>query len=49
MAAIAATIAGLEAVLGKAGLALGAFTMVFVGNPFSGAAAGPHMLRSPPG
>ena len=49
VAAISATIAGLEAVLGKAGIALGALTMVFVGNPFSGAAAGPHMLPEPAG
>ena len=49
VAAIAAAIAGLEAVLGKAGLALGALTMVFVGNPFSGAAAGPDMLPEPAG
>jgi hypothetical protein len=49
VAAIAGTIAGLEAVLGKAGIALGALTMVFVGNPFSGAAAGPHMLPEPAG
>lgn len=49
VAAIAGTIAGLEAVLGKPGIALGALTMVFVGNPFSGAAAGPHMLPEPAG
>ncbi|HET9736604.1 MAG TPA: ABC transporter permease [Solirubrobacteraceae bacterium] len=47
--AIAAVVAGLEAVIGKAGIALGALTMVFVGNPFSGAAAGPHMLPEPAG
>jgi hypothetical protein len=48
-AAIAATIAGLESVFGKPGIALGSMTMVFVGNPFSGAAAGPHMLPEPAG
>ena len=48
-AAIAAMVAGLEAAIGRAGIALGALTMVFVGNPFSGAAAGPHMLPEPAG
>jgi hypothetical protein len=48
-AAIAAVVAGLEAAIGRAGIALGALTMVFVGNPFSGAAAGPHMLPEPAG
>ena len=48
-AAVAAVVAGLEAVLGKAGIALGAVTMVFVGNPFSGAGTGPHMLPEPAG
>jgi hypothetical protein len=48
-AAIAAAIAGLESVFGKPGIALGSMTMVFVGNPFSGAAAGPHMLPEPAG
>jgi hypothetical protein len=47
--AISAAIAGLEALMGKAGLALGALTMVCVGNPFSGAAVGPHMLPEPAG
>jgi hypothetical protein len=42
--AISATIAGLEALLGKAGIALGALTMVFIGNPFSGVATSPDML-----
>jgi hypothetical protein len=39
-AAVAAVVAGLEAVLGRAGIALGTLTMVFVGNPFSGAPRG---------
>ena len=47
--AVAATIAGLEAVLGKAGIALGAATMVFVGNPFAGVASSPYMLPEPAG
>ena len=42
--AIAATIFGLEAVMGKAGAALGALTMIFIGNPFSGVATSPDML-----
>ena len=44
--AIAATVTGLEALLGKAGIALGALTMIFVGNPFSGVATSPDMLPS---
>lgn len=47
--AIAATIAGLEALLGKAGVALGALAMVFVGNPFSGVATSPDMLPTAAG
>ena len=44
--AIAATVTGLHALLGKAGIALGALTMVFIGNPFSGVATSPDMLPS---
>ena len=44
--AIAATVTGLQALLGKLGVALGALTMVFVGNPFSGVATSPEMLPS---
>jgi hypothetical protein len=47
--AIAALVAGFEALLGKAGVALAALTMVFVGNPFSGAAYGPELLPQPVG
>lgn len=47
--AIAAVVAGFEALLGKAGLALAAVTMVFVGNPFSGAANGHEVLPQPVG
>jgi hypothetical protein len=47
--AISAAVAGLESLLGKAGIALGSLTMVFVGNPFSAAAVGPHMLPEPAG
>ena len=47
--AIGATVAGLQSVLGKAGIALGALTMVFIGNPFSGVASSPEMLPSAAG
>ena len=42
--AIAATVAGLYALLGHKGAALGALTMVFIGNPFSGVATSPEMI-----
>ncbi len=41
------TIMGLRAVLGNAGLALGAAAMIFLGNPLSGLSGGPEWL--PPG
>jgi hypothetical protein len=47
--AIAATLAGLYAVLGKGGLAIGALTMIFVGNPFSGVGSAPELLPEPAG
>jgi hypothetical protein len=47
--AIAATLAGLYAVIGKAGLAIGALTMIFVGNPFSGVGSAPELLPEPAG
>lgn len=47
--AIAAVVAGLERLLGKAGAALAALTMVLIGNPFSGVATGPEMLPSAAG
>jgi hypothetical protein len=47
--AIAATVAGLERLLGKAGIALGALTMILIGNPFSAVATGPEMLPQPAG
>lgn len=40
----AGLVAGAAAVLGKPGIALGAATMMLVGNPFSGAASAPEML-----
>jgi hypothetical protein len=42
--AIAAVVAGMESLIGKAGAALAALTMVLIGNPFSGVATGPEML-----
>jgi hypothetical protein len=42
--AIAAVVAGLETLLGKAGAALAALTMVLIANPFSGVTTGPEML-----
>ena len=47
--AIAATLAGLYAVVGKAGLAIGALTMIFIGNPFSGVGSAPELLPEPAG
>jgi hypothetical protein len=47
--AIAATIAGLQALLGERGAALGALLMVLVGNPLSGVASAPEMLPQPVG
>jgi hypothetical protein len=47
--AIAAALAGLYAILGKAGLAIGALTMIFIGNPFSGVGSAPELLPEPAG
>jgi hypothetical protein len=47
--AIAATLAGLYAAVGRAGLAVGALTMIFVGNPFSGVGSAPELLPEPAG
>jgi hypothetical protein len=47
--AIGTLVTGLEALLGKAGIAAGALTMIFVGNPFSGVATGPEMLPTSAG
>ena len=47
--AIAAAIAGLYSLFGKAGLGLGALVMVFIGNPFSAAATAPELLPEPVG
>jgi hypothetical protein len=45
--ATAAAVAGLGAVLGRAGAALGLLVMVFLGNPLSAAATAPQMLPRP--
>jgi hypothetical protein len=42
--ALCATTAGLAAMVGPAGVALGAALMVFVGNPFSGITSAPELL-----
>lgn len=44
--AIAATVAGLHAILGHAGIALGAVVVFLLGNPLSGVAVPPEMLPS---
>jgi hypothetical protein len=49
VAAIAATLAGLYAIVGRAGLAIGALTMIFVGNPFSAVGSAPELLPEPAG
>ena len=47
--AIGATVAGLYAWLGAAGIGVAAALMVFIGNPFSGAGSAPEMLPEPVG
>ena len=47
--AIAAAVAGLNAVLGRPGIALAALTMVVVGNPFSAVTSAPELLPPPAG
>jgi hypothetical protein len=49
VAAIASTVAGLEALLGKVGIGLAALTMILVGNPFAGVSTGPEMLPTAAG
>jgi hypothetical protein len=44
--AIAATVAGLGAAIGPAGLGLAVVVMMFVGNPFSGVSSAPELLPS---
>jgi hypothetical protein len=47
--AIASVVAGLEALMGKAGLIVAALTMILIGNPFSGVGTAPEMLPEPAG
>ena len=47
--AIASIVAGLKSLLGEAGAALGALTMILVGNPFSAVATAPELLPTPVG
>ncbi|MGW6600426.1 ABC transporter permease [Streptomyces sp. NPDC055036] len=47
--AISAGIAGLAALLGRAGLALGGLTMVLLGNSFAGVTSAPELLPEPAG
>ncbi|WND38892.1 ABC transporter permease [Streptomyces sp. BB1-1-1] len=47
--AVGAGIAGLGALLGRAGLGLGGAVMMLLGNPFSGASSAPEMLPQPAG
>lgn len=47
--AIAAGVAGPAAILGRAGLAIGAPLMIFVANPFAGATSAPELLPEPAG
>jgi len=49
MLAIASVLAGLNWLFGHVGLALGALTMVLVGNPWSGISSAPELLPSPIG
>ncbi|MBL1074587.1 hypothetical protein JK358_09275 [Nocardia sp. 2] len=45
--AVAGTIVGLASVLGRAGIGLGALTMLLIGNPFSAATSAPELLPQP--
>ncbi|GAA4929304.1 ABC transporter permease [Streptomyces coeruleoprunus] len=47
--AIGAGVAGLAALLGRAGLGLGALLVVLLGNAFSGAGSAPELLPEPAG
>ncbi len=47
--AIAAVLAGLRALFGYTGAALGGLTMMLVGNPFSGVTSAPELLPRPGG
>ncbi|KAF0845778.1 hypothetical protein [Nocardia caishijiensis] len=45
--AVAATIVGLAATIGRAGIGLGALLMLLIGNPFSAATSAPELLPQP--
>jgi hypothetical protein len=47
--AVSAAVAGLAALFGRPGIGLGAFVMMLLGNPFSGAGSAPEMLPEPVG
>ncbi|MFE1799925.1 ABC transporter permease [Streptomyces sp. NPDC059517] len=47
--AVSAAVAGLAALIGTAGIGLGAFVVMMLGNPFSGASSAPEMLPAPVG
>ncbi|MFJ2261126.1 ABC transporter permease [Streptomyces sp. NPDC087844] len=47
--AVSAAVAGLAALLGTPGTGLGAFVVMMLGNPFSGASSAPEMLPAPVG
>ncbi|WP_327712309.1 ABC transporter permease [Streptomyces sp. NBC_00464] len=47
--AIGGTVAGLAALIGPAGIGLGALLMVLIGNPFSGVTSAPELLPRPIG
>jgi hypothetical protein len=45
--AVTGTVAGLAAALGRAGIGLGALTLLLLGNPLSGATSAPELLPQP--
>jgi hypothetical protein len=47
--ATSAFVAGLNALIGRAGMMLGGLTMVLVGNPFAGVSSAPELLPEPAG
>ncbi|EDY58285.1 MULTISPECIES: hypothetical protein [Streptomyces] len=47
--AVSAAVAGLAALVGQAGIGVVAFLVMFLGNPFSGAASAPQLLPQPVG
>ncbi|MFH8484317.1 ABC transporter permease [Streptomyces longisporoflavus] len=47
--AVGATVAGCAALLGPAGIGVGALAMVLLGNPFSGVTSAPQLLPEPVG